>query len=335
MNTRPPSMFDVAREAGVSHQTVSRVLNNHPNVSEKTKVKVEAAMEKMGYRPNLAARMLVTGRSSTIGVLSYDTTLFGPASMLHSVQVSAREVGYAVHVVSLKAIDSESIKLGLLELVNAGVAGVVIIAPQAIGENPFKDLPKKIPGVVVESDESLAMPSVQINQKLGAQLAVRHLVKLGHKKIAHISGPLDWYESKERLEGWSQELKTNKLNYKEVHTGDWSARAGYEETKKIIATGKATAIFAGNDSMALGALKALREAGISVPEEMSLIGFDDMPESAYLDPGLTTVAQDFDQVGTRSLELLVKLINREKLPSRRVAIEPGLIVRQSTCNAPK
>lgn len=334
MAKRPPSMLDVAQASGVSHQTVSRVLNNHKSVSDKTRKKVLAAMDKLGYRPNLAARALVTGKSSTIGVLSYDTTLFGPASMLHAVQSSAREVGYAVSVVTLKAIDRQAVENGIEELANAGVDGIVIITPHYVGDKPLGDIPGGIPAVIVEGEDTGKIPSVNVDQILGAQLAVEHLISLGHKRIAHISGPENWFETQKRIEGWKCALEKSKLSTKSLVAGDWSARSGYEATKEILKDPKVTAIFAGNDSMALGALKALSEAKIAVPAKMSLVGFDNLPESEFLVPELTTVIQDFQEVGKRSLDLLIAQIDGKKVASKRLDITPTLAIRASTAKAP-
>lgn len=334
MVQRAPSMLDVAEASGVSHQTVSRVLNNHKSVSDATRKKVLATMEKMGYRPNLAARALVTGKSSTIGVLSYDTTLFGPASTLHAVQSSAREVGYAVSVVSLKAIDRASIENGIRELADAGVDGIVIIAPHYVDDKPLEAIPGGIPAVIVEGENKGPVASVNVDQQLGAQLAVEHLIKLGHKNIAHISGPPQWFETQKRLDGWKNGLENAMLPAKYLVAGDWSARSGYEATKEILKNPKVTAIFAANDSMALGALKALSEAKIAVPAKMSLIGFDNLPESGFLVPELTTVIQDFDEVGKRCLDLLIHLIKGEKVSKKSLAITPSLVIRSSTAQAP-
>jgi DNA-binding LacI/PurR family transcriptional regulator len=327
-------MFDVAQASGVSHQTVSRVLNNHESVSDKTRAKVLASMEKLGYRPNLAARALVTGKSSTIGVLSYDTTLFGPASMLHAIRESARELGYALNTLTLKSIDRESVENGIQELINAGVDGLVIIAPHYVGDKPFSNIPGSVPTVIVESEDTGKIPSVNVDQILGAQLAVEHLISLGHKRIAHISGPENWFETQKRIEGWKCALEKSKLSTKPLVAGDWSARSGYEATKEILKDPKVTAIFAANDSMALGALKALSEAKVAVPAKMSLIGFDNLPESEFLVPELTTVVQDFQEVGKRSLDLLIAQIEGKKIATKRLDITPTLAIRASTAKAP-
>lgn len=322
-------MIDVAKHCGVSHQTVSRVLNNHPNVSQKTRDQVLRSMEVLGYRPNLVARALVTGKSATIGVLSHDTTLYGPASTLHAVQSAAREKGYKTSILSLKTPDKESIISGISELMNEGVDGIVIIAPQIKSTNEISDLIGRFPAVLVENESSESLPSVNIDQQFGASEVTKHLVSLGHKKIAHITGARDWYETKMRLKGFKKALTSSKLETSFVWEGDWSAKSGYERTKEIIKNKEITAIFAGNDAMALGALKAISEAGLKVPLNISLVGFDDLPESRYLTPALTTVSQDFQAMGEQALRILLSMIDKD--PARiHVGIQPEIIVRAST-----
>lgn len=326
---RGPSMFDVATHSGVSHQTVSRVLNGHKSVTEKTRKKVLKSVKELGYRPNLTARALVTGKTATIGVLSHDTTLFGPASTLHSVQSAARENGYRTTIYSLKSEDSESIVSGISELINDGVDGIVIIAPQIRGTKEVSNVIGNFPAVLVENESSAALPSVNVDQLYGAFELTRHLISLGHKTIAHISGPKDWYETSKRIQGFKKALSENKLENSFIWEGDWSARSGYELTKKIIKNKKITAIFAGNDAMALGALKALSEADLNVPNDMSLVGFDDLPESQFLTPALTTAKQDFHAVGDQALGILLGLINNSK-GRMNVAIKPEMVIRAST-----
>ena len=330
--TRSPSMIDVATRAGVSHQTVSRVLNGHTSVTEKTKKKVLKAMDDLGYRPNLTARALVTGKTATIGVLSHDTTLFGPASTLHSVQSAARENGYRTTIYSLKSEDSESITSGIRDLINDGVDGIVIIAPQIRGTKEIINVIGNFPAVLVENESTAALPSVNVDQQFGAYELTKHLISLGHKSIAHISGPKHWYETGRRSRGYKKALTESKLDSSFIWEGDWSARSGFEATKQIIKNKKITAIFAGNDAMALGALKALSEAGMNVPRDISLVGFDDLPESEYLTPALTTAKQDFHAVGDQALGVLLGLMSNSKV-RMNVAIKPEIIIRTSTAKA--
>jgi DNA-binding LacI/PurR family transcriptional regulator len=325
-------MFDVAKLSGVSHQTVSRVINDHKNVSEKTRTKVLKAMNELGYSPNLVARALVTGKTATIGVLSHDTTLFGPASTLHAVQSAAREKGYKTSIFSLKSEDRDSIISGIKELMNDGVDGIVIIAPQIRGTQEVSDVIGNFPAVLVENESTASLPSVNVDQMYGAYEITKHLINLGHKTIAHISGPKDWYESEKRLQGFKKALKEKKLDHSLVWEGDWSASSGYIVAKKIVKNQKISAIFAGNDAMALGALKAISEAGLIVPENLSLVGFDDLPESQFFTPSLTTARQDFHEVGEQALGILLGLINKKKA-RMNVAIKPEILIRESSAKA--
>ena len=327
--TRGPSMFDVASYAGVSHQTVSRVLNNHKSVSKKTREKVNKAMQDLGYRPNLAARALVTGRTATFGVLSHNTTLFGPASTLHAFQSAAREKNYKTTIYSPTDANQESIVQGIRELINDGVDGIAIIAPQVKNIKRIMDEIGSYPAVLVEGESTTAIPSVNVDQLYGSYKLTKHLIDLGHRNIAHISGPTDWYESQKRLAGFKKALAEKNLKSTRTYIGDWSAQSGYELTKEIISDKKITAIFAGNDSMALGALKAIHDIGLKVPGDISLVGFDDLPESRFLTPALTTAHQDFNAVGARALEILIDLIERKR-SRKSVAIKPEILIRQST-----
>jgi DNA-binding LacI/PurR family transcriptional regulator len=322
-------MFDVASHSGVSHQTVSRVLNNQPNVSEKTRTKVLIAINKLGYRPNLAARALATGKTATIGVLSHDTTLYGPASTLHAVQSAARDKKYKTSILSLKGQDQESILSGVQELISDGVDGVIIIAPQLQGSKEINDLIGRFPAVLVEGETSKTIPSVNIDQVSGAYEITKHLIDLGHKKIAHISGPTDWYEAQKRIKGWKLALSERKLEHKFLFEGDWSAQSGYTNAQIILKNPKITAIFAGNDTMALGVIKAISESTRKTPQDISVVGFDDVPESKYLTPSLTTVRQDFHAIGENALEVLLEIIGGQKL-QKSLMIKPELILREST-----
>jgi DNA-binding LacI/PurR family transcriptional regulator len=335
VSKRTPSIIDVARAAGVSHQTVSRVINNKPNVKESTRLKVESVMEDIGFRPNSAARALVTGQSSIVGVLSHDTTLFGPASVLHAVQSAAREIGYAVTLISLKSIYPVAVIAGLEEFANLGAEGVVIIAPQSAEYEVLRKIPGNLPAVIIEGEEVTSIPSVEVDQLQGAVLATQHLIELGHKNIAHISGPSEWFAAQRRKAGWQQALHQAKLKAEICLEGDWSPKSGYLATKEILKDKSVTAIFSANDDMALGAYRAINELGFSIPDRISLVGFDDVPASAFLSPGLTSIRQDFDQVGHVALGLLMKMIRGERPRARKILVAPELIERQSTTRRAK
>jgi DNA-binding LacI/PurR family transcriptional regulator len=331
---RSPSITDVARLAGVSHQTVSRVLNHHRYVKEETRQRILAAIDELGYRPNVVARALATGRSRTIGLVTLDSTLFGPVSTLYGIERAARSAGYYVSIVSHHSHDAPSLREAVGRLVEQTVAGVILIAPLPPAFDALEDLPENLPLVVVEGDPEAALPAVTVDQKAGGRLATEHLLALGHATVHHVSGPPEWTEARQREAGWEAALSAAGRRCPEVIGGDWSARSGYEAGRQLLADG-ATAVFAANDTMALGLLGALQELHCDVPGAMSIVGFDDVAESAYLTPPLTTVRQDFDEVGQRSIELLVAQVQDDVRGSARVMIPPDLVVRASTAAPPR
>ena len=322
-------MADVARLAGVSHMTVSRVLNDSSAVSPTTRARVRAAMVTLGYRPNTAARALATGRTRQLGVVSVNTTLYGPASMLVAIERAARDAGYAVSIASLREPDRRSLDEAFDHLTAQSVEGIIAITPRAAIAAALRHVPYGVPLVAVEGGEG-PMPTVAVDQYLGAVRATRHLLSLGHRRIAHIAGPDDWHEAGERERGWRDCLLEAGESPTTVLRGDWSPRAGYEAGLALVAAEECTAVFVANDQMAIGVLRAFAEAGIDVPGDVSVVGFDDIPEAAYFAPPLTTLRQDFGEVGRRSLALLVAQLEGAPLSDERVVIPPDLVLRDST-----
>ncbi|MCW8096911.1 LacI family DNA-binding transcriptional regulator [Streptomyces tauricus] len=330
---RPPTMADVARLAGVSHQTVSRVLGDHPNVRDETRAKVLHAIEEMGYRRNSSARALVTRRTRTLGVVASDTTLYGPASTLFALEEAARAEGYLVSTVSLRKLTVEKLAEALDHLSEGGVEGVVAIAPQRSAVEALAGLRHPFPVVTVGSGPGVGIPSVNVDQHLGARLATRHLLAAGHRTVWHLAGPEDWQEAADRAAGWRTTLEAAGVEPPLILRGDWSPLSGYRAGQELAGwLGRGlTAVFVANDQMALGVLRALREAGVRTPQDVAVAGFDDIPESEFFAPPLTTVRQDFAAVGKRSIALLLDLIEgREPSGVPRIAIEPQLVVRAST-----
>ena len=327
-------MADVGRLAGVSHQTVSRVINGSSHVRPETRRRVLEAMQRLGYSPNPVARALVTGRSQTLGVVSFDTTLYGPASTLFGIERAAHEAGYFIIVASLEALDRASVTDAVSRLVRQGVDGVLVIAPHEDAADALLHVPVDIPLVAVEAGPAGAVPLVAVDQFAGAVSATRHLLDLGHRTVWHIAGPSEWVESRQRQEGWRATLEQAGIEPPPPLVGDWSARAGYDHGRRLSADESVSAIFAANDQMSLGVLRAMHEAGRRIPQQVSVVGFDDVPEAPYFTPPLTTVRQDFDEVGTRSLRLLLRTIQagRRIVSDSRVA--PQLVVRASTTLAP-
>lgn len=330
--SRPAVMFDVAKLAGVSHQTVSRVLNGSPNVRPATRERVLQAVDELGYRPNAMARGLVSRRSKVLGVVSFDTVLYGPASMLLGIERAARAAGYGVSIVTMEQVDRAGVLAATNTLVDQGVDGIIIIAPQLATAGALRNLPDRLVAVAVESGQDIGLPSASVDQIEGARLAVRHLLDLGHRTVWHIAGPNDWLEARDRIQGWRETLHAADASVPPIIGGDWSARSGYEAGLVLAAQAEVTAVFAANDQMALGLLRAFAERGIRVPAEVSVVGFDDIPEAAYLSPPLTTVRQDFDEVGRRSMRTLLRLLeaddaNHEPAPP---PVVPTLVLRESS-----
>jgi DNA-binding LacI/PurR family transcriptional regulator len=323
-------MSDVARLAGVSHQTVSRVINGSPHVRPETRNKVETAMRELDYRPNRVARALVTGRSHTLGVVSFDTTLYGPASTLLGIERAAHEAGYFIIVASLKALNRSSVADAVDRLRRHGVDGVLVISAVQDAADALLNPPNDIPLVAVEAGPDEAVPVIEVDQYAGAALATRHLLELGHRTVWHIAGPPEFLESNQRLAGWRDTLEGAGAEPPPHLTGDWSARAGYELGQRLARTRELTAVFVANDQMALGVLRAMQEAGRRVPEDVSVVGFDDIPESAYLMPPLTTVRQDFDELGARALQLLLQMIDHGEGRQPQPRVPPRLVIRGST-----
>lgn len=331
-------MFDVARHVGVSHQTVSRVINGSPNVSERTRVKVLAAIEELGYQQNLAAKALATGRTQTLGVLSFDSTLYGPTAMLHSIQVAARDHGYRVVLNSVDEISNAAISAGITELANSHVDGILVIGPRSTLDTESLQLSVKVPVVFREVRDGEALGVVDIDQQSAAAAATSHLTGLGHRVVAHISGPLGWVTAERRKAGWLQALAEAGLAAGPFAEGDWTPRSGYLAATELLAARKLavaagdpgfTGLFVANDAMALGALKAIREAGLAVPEDISVVGFDDTAESEYSNPALTTVRQDFDLVGSKMLDLLLAAVDGGGSVTGSQLVTAQLVVRDS------
>src|SRR3954453_95935 len=326
---RRPVMSDVARLAGVSHQTVSRVINDSRHVRAETRQRVEAAMRKLGYRPNSVARALVTGRSKTLGVVSFDTTLYGPASTLFGIERAAHDAGYFITIASLEALDRPSVLDAIERLRLQGVEGILVIAPQEGAARALLQAPPGVPLVAVEAGPEDLVPVASVDQFAGAERATRHLLELGPRTVHHIAGPPDWLEAQRRVAGWRAALDAAPAPAPPPRGGAWGAPPGHALGTRLGADPEVTAIFVANDQMALGALRALHEAGRRIPQDISVVGFDDIPEAPYFTPPLTTVRQDFDEMGRRGLRLLLERIEAPDGAPRHLEVEPRLVVRAS------
>lgn len=328
--SRPPAMSDVAALAGVSHQTVSRVLNAHPNVRPETRERVLEAIAALGYRRNTAARTLVTRRSATIGVLTSGSALFGPTSTLIAVEVAARDHGLFTSVATVQDWDAEATSSALEHFMQQGVDGAVVIAAQDDAIEAVTSFAAPVPVVVIGAPAAPAgrVHSVTVDHEAGARAAVRHLLELGHTDVAHLAGPQDWLEGRARLRGWQLELAAAGLPVPEAIPGDWTADHGYRVGLRLVADGLPSAVFAANDQLALGLVHAFVEAGVRVPQDVSVVGFDDVDGSAHFSPPLTTVRQEFEALGRRCVQMLLAAIEGEQVEAQM--IEPHLVVRSSS-----
>ena len=327
---RNPAMVDVARLAGVSHQTVSRVLNDHPNVRPQTRLRVQAAMTQLGYRPNTAARALVTGRSQVIGVVAQNTTLYGPASLLAAFEQSAADAGFAVAVASVRTLDRSSITEAVERHLGQRVAGIVVIAPVVSAGQALDHMPDDVPLVCIDGDPSRSAPLVTVDQAAGAAMATQCLLDAGHETVWHVAGPSDWFDALGRLIGWRSTLTANGIEPPPPMPADWSPSSGYATGQVLARMPEVTAVFAANDHLALGIMKALREHGRDVPRDVSIVGFDDLPEAPYFVPPLTTIRPDFRAVASETLAaLLQQLESGGPVRRERRTVVPSLIVRES------
>ncbi len=328
-SVREPAMTDVAKLAGVSHQTVSRVLNGHPNVRQRTRLRVQAAIVELGYRPNRAARLLATGTSQVIGFVSRSSTLYGPASMVTALAEEALKYGFAVNVESVRTLERQPVADAIGRLLDQRVAGLVVIVPVESANDALDDLPDDIPLVNVDGDPRRPTELVTVDQEAGAYAATKHLLEAGHRTVWHVSGPGNWFDSQGRIAGWQQALTDAGADIPPVMPGDWSAASGYQAGQILARMNDVTAVFAANDHLALGILRALQEKGRRVPQDISVVGFDDVPEAAYFIPPLTTIRPDFEAVAAASLDLLVAQIrNGHRLGDRRI-LAPTLVKRDS------
>ena len=329
--TRPPGMHDVARVARVSHQTVSRVLNDHPHVRPATRERVREAIAELGYRRNAAARSLVTRRSSVVGLLTPRTDLYGPTSSMIAVEVAARDAGYFVSLASVSESSADALRTAVEHFKDQAAEAVVLIAPTREWIAAARVVAKDLPVVTMCADFRSNQPklaSVSMDNELGGRLATEHLAGLGHRDIALIEGPVTSPEAAARRRGWRNAMRRHGCPAERTYDGDWSSASGYQAGLKMLEEGLPTAVFSANDQMALGLLSALAEAGVSVPDDVSVAGFDDVPDAAFYVPALTTVRQEFPALALRCLGELERMLQGEG--GQNVRIRPRLIFRSST-----
>ncbi|KDA06019.1 LacI family transcriptional regulator [Microbacterium sp. CH12i] len=328
---RVPSIRDVARLAGVSHQTVSRVLNDHPSIRPETKQRVLDSIRALDYRPNLAARALVTSRSHTIGVLSATVGEFGPTSSIASIEDAARAEGYSVTTVNLPTTTPEAIGEAIRQLTREQVSGIVALAPQVRVFNVLRGMAVGAPIVSLQAASGADGFSLSSDQVAGARAITEHLISLGHSEILHLAGPQDWIEAESRMRGYLDALREADLPTFSPIRGDWTADFGYFAGTELARRADFTAVFAANDLMAIGLMHGFRDAGIDVPRQVSVVGFDDIPVAAHVWPPLTTVHQDFPTLGRRAVDILLAEIRGEMVPEF-ASVLPQMRLRSSSAS---
>lgn len=321
-------MADVAARAAVSGQTVSRVVNASPNVDPATRARVEAAMVELGYRPHRAARALRTGRSHTIGLVASTLATVGNFRMLQAVVDAATARGYAVTVVTASGPDA--LAAAFEQLRDQGVDAAVVLN-EATALAAGAAAPADLHLVVVDAEPDERFTIVQSDHAGGARRAVEHLLGLGHATVHHLAGPVASFAAAERERGWREALTAAGASVPEPLRGDWTSASGHAAGQRL--PPEATAVFVANDQMALGVLRALAEAGRTVPGVVSVVGFDDVADAADYRPPLTTLRQDFPALGERAFAALVDGLERGA--ARAALTVPTRLIERASTAAPR
>lgn len=329
------SIKDVAKEAGVSIATVSRVLNDVDVVNEDTKKKVLEAIEKLDYRPNIVARSLKTQRTRTIGIVIPDISSQFYSEIVRGAEDVSNIYDYNV-ILCNTDLDTdkevEYIKVLKEKMVDGVIYMSTSLQPNIL--NLIKNL--QIPTVLVETtDENNTLPSVTIDNERAAGDAIDFLIKNGNKKIAFIGSEKDGYNASTlRFKGYKDALQRNDLEFDEgvVKFGGYKAKDGYEIMKELIKDREFNAVFCNSDEVAMGAINALRENGIEVPEQVDVLGFDNIYAASIFYPKLTTVEQPMYDMGSVGMRMLIKVINKKKLDQEHFVLEHRLVIRDSCKN---
>ena len=330
---------EIAQMCGVSVQTVSRVINNRPDVAPATRQAVEAAIKAVGFEPSEVARSLVQRRSQTLGVITTGLRYYGVAQTLNAITEASQAAGYALLLEELPREDRESVTAAVRFLVAHRVDGLILFAPPDVGSVDGIDEafpPSSPPIVLLKSEPTPTYSTITVDNRAGARLATEHLVALGRRRIAHLAGPSSWREARDRLDGWRETLVSAGLMPGPVVAGDWTSASGEAAFAELLANDPALdAVFAANDQMALGVLHLAHERGIAVPGQVAVVGFDGVPEGAYFTPSLTTVAQPLHELGALGVRQLLDAIDDVggDRPIQAHTLQPELVVRDSAPEA--
>ncbi|MGY5764294.1 LacI family DNA-binding transcriptional regulator [Brachybacterium sp. DNPG3] len=335
---RTVSMKDVAAHAQVSQKTVSRVVNGEPHVREELRLRVQAAIKELDFRPNAAARSLVTRRTRRIGAVAFGTAFHGPASSLAAMESAARAGGYSLSVMRTDTTDRVELQASIDSLLAEGVEGIVLSEPLHFEEAALT-IPPDVAvltlgsvGLTARDDEIL----VGADEESGARQATAHLLALGHRSVHHISGPEAWESSRLRRAGWAGVLTEHGIEVPEPVAGDWTPRSGFEAMTNLLSRDDIpTAVFVANDQMAIGAISAAARQGLRVPEDLSVVGFDDIDVTEFLPVPLTTLRQEFGVAAHSGMGLLMQAIDGTRPHHARQLVPLSFVSRSTTGRPPR
>ena len=337
MSRKRVTIRDVAEAAGVSTQTVSRVANDRPDVADKTREHVQAVINQLGYQPSKVARSLIQGQSYALGVVSFGIGLYGPSLLLEGVQEAAVEADYSLMLKILPTADAHDAESILRDILSYHVDGIVWAVPE-IGQN--RDWLQEalhhfsVPIVFLNVQPRPNLLTAVIDNKHGGFMATQHLIDQGRKNIGIITGPMQWWEARQRELGWREALVKNgrPIDESYITNGDWTPSSGERSIRMLLEWHpEMDAVFISNDQMALGAMKMAQQMGRQIPQDLAVIGFDDIPELPYFSPALSTVRQDVAEMGRQGVKQLLALIDEEdETPAKSVVIQPQIILRQSS-----
>ncbi len=337
MNFKRVTIKEVAAAAGVSTQTVSRVVNGRPDVASDTREHVQQVIDDLGYQPSKIARSLIRGRSYSLGVVSSSIGLYGPSLLLQGIQEAAVEEDYSLMLNILPNAEVFDANQVLREILSYHVDGILWAVPE-IGQN--RDLIQQalpnltVPIVFLNTQPRPNLVTAVIDNKHGGRIATQHLIAQGRQNIGLITGPMNWWEARQREQGWREEVAANGRLVDEsfIANGDWTPSSGERCIRMLLEWHpEMDAVFICNDQMALGAMKVARQMGRQIPQDLAIVGFDDIPESPYFSPSLTTVRQDVAEMGRQGVKQLLTLLDdEENLESSSVVLPPKLIVRESS-----
>jgi LacI family transcriptional regulator len=337
---------EVASVAGVSTQTVSRVINERPDVSPETRKRVQEVIKALSYQPSALARSLISQRSHTLGVVTAGLRHIGPSRTLSGITSAAEEAGYSLLLKELPSYDTEDVRPIFQAFLSLHVDGIIWAVPE-VGENrkwvnnPPADIEVPLVYIAMETRDNLSI--VSVDNYRGGRIAMAHLLKQGYRRIGHIAGPLDWWEARQRMAGWKAALREAGLesNDSQCAEGNWSSASGAMAIEKLCHQyPDMDALFVANDQMALGAMQYFAENNIRVPQDMGIVGFDNIAESAFFYPALTTVQQDQHNVARIAVAEIIKIIESgwqglDPVRPKSIILPPTLVVRRSSIRIPE